>query len=140
MWLGAFLPLLTGGSVITVPNSSFDPDEIWKVVEQQKVTSLVIVGDAFAKPLLESLKDSKNRNEMYDISSLLLIISSGVMWSHEVKQELLEYQDMILIDVSTKKLKMPLKVRKLLSLIKMFQVNVTFRNIVSHLFDKKNVD
>ena len=63
-----------------------------------KVTSLVIVGDAFAKPLLESLKDSKNRNEMYDISSLLLIISSGVMWSHEVKQELLEYQDMILID------------------------------------------
>ena len=84
MWLGAFLPLLTGGSVITVPNSSFDPDEIWKVVEQQKVTSLVIVGDAFAKPLLESLKDSKNRNEMYDISSLLLIISSGVMWSHEV--------------------------------------------------------
>ena len=98
MWLGAFLPLLTGGSVITVPNSSFDPDEIWKVVEQQKVTSLVIVGDAFAKPLLESLKDSKNRNEMYDISSLLLIISSGVMWSHEVKQELLEYQDMILID------------------------------------------
>jgi len=98
MWLGAFLPLLTGGSVITVPNSSFDPDEIWKVVQQQKVTSLVIVGDAFAKPLLESLKDSKNRNEMYDISSLLLIISSGVMWSHEVKQELLEYQDMILID------------------------------------------
>ena len=98
MWLGAFLPLLTGGSVITVPNSSFDPDEIWKVVEQQKVTSLVIVGDAFAKPLLESLKDSKNRNEMYDISSLLLIISSGVMWSHEVKQELLKYQDMILID------------------------------------------
>ena len=98
MWLGAFLPLLTGGSVITVPNSSFDPDEIWKVVQQQKVTSLVIVGDAFAKPLLESLKDSKNKNEMYDISSLLLIISSGVMWSHEVKQELLEYQDMILID------------------------------------------
>ena len=98
MWLGAFLPLLTGGSVITVPNSSFDPDEIWKVVQQQKVTSLVIVGDAFAKPLLESLKDSKNRNEMYDISSLLLIISSGVMWSYEVKQELLEYQDMILID------------------------------------------
>ena len=98
MWLGAFLPLLTGGSVITVPNSSFDPDEIWKVVQQQKVTSLVIVGDAFAKPLLESLKGSKKRNEMYDISSLLLIISSGVMWSHEVKQELLNYQDMILID------------------------------------------
>ncbi|MEC8000411.1 MAG: AMP-binding protein [Pseudomonadota bacterium] len=98
MWLGAFLPLLTGGSVITVPNSSFDPDEIWKVVQQQKVTSLVIVGDAFAKPLLESLQNSKNRNEMYDISSLLLIISSGVMWSHEVKQELLNYQDMILID------------------------------------------
>ena len=33
MWLGAFLPLLTGGSVITVPNSSFDPDEIWEVVQ-----------------------------------------------------------------------------------------------------------
>ena len=29
MWLGAFLPLLLGGSVITTKNLGFDPDQMW---------------------------------------------------------------------------------------------------------------
>ena len=98
MWLGAFLPMLTGGSVVSVPNLSFDADKLWEEVERSKISSIVIVGDAFAKPMLESLNKAKEAGKPYDISSVMLIISSGVMWSSEVKKALLEHHDMMLMD------------------------------------------
>ena len=57
MWLGAFLPLLLGGTVITTSNLGFDSDKLWKQVQDKKATNIVIVGDAFAKPMhhLQSL-------------------------------------------------------------------------------------
>ena len=51
MWLGAFLPLLLGGTVITTPNLGFDANQLWTQVEDKNVTNIVIVGDAFAKPM-----------------------------------------------------------------------------------------
>jgi fatty-acyl-CoA synthase len=51
---------------------------------------LVIVGDAFAKPLLSAIDDAAARGEPYDLSSVGLIVSSGVMWTTEVKEQLLE--------------------------------------------------
>ena len=98
MWLGAFLPMLTGGCVVSVPNLSFDADKLWEEVERSKISSIVIVGDAFAKPMLESLNKAKEAGKPYDISSVMLIISSGVMWSSEVKKALLEHHDMMLMD------------------------------------------
>ena len=98
MWLGAYLPLLTGGTVVTIPQLGFDPDVLWREVEKTKSTTVVIVGDAFAKPLMDSLNNAKQNNKPYDISSVNLMISSGVMWSSEVKKGLLEHNDMVLID------------------------------------------
>ena len=98
MWLGAYLPLLTGGSVVTIPQLGFDPNLLWEEVERTKSTSVVIVGDAFSKPLMDSLDNAKNKNKPYDISSVNLMISSGVMWSSEVKKGLLDHNDMVLID------------------------------------------
>ena len=60
------------------------------------MTSLAIVGDAFAKPMLRELDDEPGH---YDISSVLGIISSGVMWSPEVKRGLLRHNPkMVLTD------------------------------------------
>ena len=98
MWLGAYLPLLTGGSVVTIPQLGFDPDLLWKEVERTKASSIVIVGDAFAKPLMDSLDAAKESGKPYKISSVNMMISSGVMWSAEVKKGLLEHHDMVLID------------------------------------------
>ena len=58
----------------------------------------MIVGDAFARPLLDSLNKAKEEGNPYDLSSLRSIISSGVMWSAEVKEGLLEHADITLID------------------------------------------
>ena len=98
MWLGAFLPLLLGGTAITSRNLGFDADQMWTQVEDTQTSNIVIVGDAFAKPMLDALNNASNQGKPYDLSSVKVIISSGVMWSEEVKNGLLEHHDMQLID------------------------------------------
>ena len=88
--------LAQGGSVVTLLGHSFDPVECFDAVERWSVTSMAIVGDAFAKPMLRTLDENPGR---WDLSSLLGIISSGVMWSMEVKQGLLKHHGaMVLTD------------------------------------------
>lgn len=77
-----------GGCVVTTNSPKFDPVETWQLVQDLGVASMAIVGDAFAKPLLAVLEDDPGR---FDIRSLLSIISSGVMWSPEVKRGLLRH-------------------------------------------------
>lgn len=98
MWLGHFAVAHLGGATLTMSDAHFDPDSMWKLVEKHQVTDIVIVGDAFAIPMLGALRTAKNEGRAYDISSLRRIGSSGVMWSREVKDELLEFGDMMLID------------------------------------------
>ena len=99
MWLGSFLPMLLGGTVVTTSKLGMDPDRLLGMVEDHRVTDLIIVGDAFARPLLKALDDAKRRGTPYDISSLKQIGSSGVMWSMETKQGLLAHHDMVLADI-----------------------------------------
>ena len=98
MWLGCFVPLLQGGTVVTIDKLGLDPHLLWGEVESNKVTSVVIVGDAFARPMLDALDDAKATKRPYDIQSVKQIVSSGVMWSSEVKEGLLGHHDMTLID------------------------------------------
>jgi fatty-acyl-CoA synthase len=67
-------------------------------VGTERITSIAIVGDAFAKPMLAALRDAKDAGEPYDLSSLTRIVSSGVMFSTEVKLGLLEFADVIILD------------------------------------------
>jgi fatty-acyl-CoA synthase len=99
MWLGSMVPLAMGGTVVTTPKLGLDPHLLWGLVEEQRVTDLVIVGDAFARPLLAALDEAAARGNPYDLSSLRQITSSGVMWSAEVKEGLLRHHDMVLADV-----------------------------------------
>ena len=74
----------------------FDPIELLDTVEREKVNGLIIVGDAFAKPILAALDAEPGR---WDLTSLVGIISSGVMWSEETKQGLLRHHPgMLLVD------------------------------------------
>ena len=80
--------MMAGGTVITLEGATFDPEELLAAVDRHKPQTLVIVGDSFGKPILNALNANPGR---WDVSSILLIISSGVMWSYEVKQGLLEH-------------------------------------------------
>ena len=98
MWLGCFVPHNLGGAVATIPGLGFDPDKIWQECSRINVTNIVIVGDAFARPMLDALEVAATKNQPYDLASLNQITSSGVMWSSEVKAGLLEHHDMTLMD------------------------------------------
>ena len=91
MWIGAMIPHSLGGCVILFNNSHFDPAALWQLAEDEKVTDITIVGDVFAKPMLAALEDAKAAGKAYDLSSLLMMGSSGVMWSTEVKRGLLAH-------------------------------------------------
>jgi 3-oxocholest-4-en-26-oate---CoA ligase len=90
----AFVALAMGGSVVTNPNRSFVAEELFTIVERDQVNSIIIVGDAFAKPLLAALQTNPGR---WDLSCLKMITSSGVMWSQETKEGMLEYLDHVLL-------------------------------------------
>jgi fatty-acyl-CoA synthase len=89
---------MLGGRCVTLPNRNFDPMEIWRTVARERVMCMVIVGDAFARPMLAALEEAKARGETLDLSCLKIVVSSGVIWSQGVKEEMLEWLDAMLID------------------------------------------
>jgi fatty-acyl-CoA synthase len=98
MWLGAMIPHLAGARVVLLEERRFDAHELWRKTEQERATQLVIVGDAFAKPMLRALEEARDSGRPFDPSTIKFVISSGVMWTREVKQALLEWNDCVLID------------------------------------------
>jgi len=89
---------MLGGRCVTLHNRRFDPMELWRVVARERVMCMVIVGDAFARPMLDALDEAKARGETLDLSCLKIVISSGVIWSQGVKEKMLEWLDATLID------------------------------------------
>ena len=80
-----------GGAVICLEGHSFDADALWGRVQQHRATHLTIVGDAFCRPMVDALDAAVERGEPYDLSSVFLVMSSGVMWSAPMKSALLEH-------------------------------------------------
>jgi len=79
---------LTGGTIIVQSQPDrLDPDDIWGLVEREKANFLLIVGDAFARPLLDGLEANSSR----DLSSLLSILSGGAPLSAHLKVEFLQH-------------------------------------------------
>ncbi|MGH9137005.1 MAG: acyl-CoA synthetase [Acidimicrobiales bacterium] len=91
------LILLTGGGSSVLLNATgLDVEEILDTVEREKVNQLVIVGDAFAKPIVRALDAEPDR---WNLTSMFMIASSGVMFSQESKQALLRHNPgMMIID------------------------------------------
>ncbi|MCU1504947.1 MAG: fatty-acid--CoA ligase, partial [Ilumatobacteraceae bacterium] len=88
--------LVLAGSVVTTVGRHFDPVELLDTVQARRVNSVSIVGDAFAKPILRALDAEPDR---WDISSLRVVVSSGVMWAAATKAGLLRHnQRLIMID------------------------------------------
>jgi acyl-CoA synthetase (AMP-forming)/AMP-acid ligase II len=88
--------LMIGGSITTMTGRHFSAEEFLDDVQLFGINSTAIVGDAFAKPILRALDAQPDR---WDISTLRVIVSSGVMWSKETKDGLLEHNDrLIMVD------------------------------------------
>jgi len=76
---------IAGGSVVIQDHPErLDAADVWATVERRRATSLLIVGDSFARPLLDEL-----RSTPYDLGSLRHLLSGGAVLSPHVKAELL---------------------------------------------------
>jgi acyl-CoA synthetase (AMP-forming)/AMP-acid ligase II len=87
--------LAEGGEVVLLASRRFDAEELADTIERTATAVAVIVGDPFARPLLDALRAGRPER----IASLSAIISSGAMWSEEVKRGLLDFnRGLMLID------------------------------------------
>lgn len=89
----AFATLFAGGCVVMPISGGFDAAETWAVAAAEDVNFLVIVGDAFAVPLLEAIRDADA-----DTSGArpgpppapAVVLSGGAPLSARVKRDLVE--------------------------------------------------
>jgi 3-oxocholest-4-en-26-oate---CoA ligase len=88
-----------GGSFVgnkTVLVSQFDPLDVWRLVEKERVNLLFITGDAMGRPLIETLDE---RGVDYDLSSLVAVSSTAAVFSPSVKDQFFErFSDLVLSD------------------------------------------
>jgi len=83
---GAFINFGMGnGIAFPNDNKKLDPDDFLSTAERERALSLTIVGDAFARPLLDQLAKKE-----YDLSGLFVIGSGGAPLSTAAKKEFLE--------------------------------------------------
>jgi acyl-CoA synthetase (AMP-forming)/AMP-acid ligase II len=80
-WM-AFGTLYSGGTVVISPQRHFDPEHLWRLMEAERVTFLVIVGDAFARPLVETYV---RLDPPVDATPLTVVLSGGAVLSPSVK-------------------------------------------------------
>jgi acyl-CoA synthetase (AMP-forming)/AMP-acid ligase II len=83
-WM-AFSALYTGGTVVISTDRHLDPEQLWALVAREQVNFLVIVGDAFARPLVEALD---RLDPAVDLSGCSVILSGGAILSPSVKRAL----------------------------------------------------
>ncbi len=92
--LSALNGIAHGGTCVTLTSRSFEPELALEAIQKHKVTNTSIVGDAFARPLVETLDENPGK---YDISSLAAMNSSGVMWTTEIKAGLLRHNENLML-------------------------------------------
>lgn len=80
--------LSRGGCVVCTAAKRFDPLQALQMIERHRCDGIVIVGDAFARPMLDTLNAGEPR---IDVSHVTAVVSSGMMWSPDVKAGLLEH-------------------------------------------------
>ena len=83
-----FVMLMAGGTAVVLTGRRFDARHLWETVAGHKVTAVVIVGDAFARPMVDVLEQE---GDSFDLSALEVISSSGALWSRPVKEALLRH-------------------------------------------------
>jgi acyl-CoA synthetase (AMP-forming)/AMP-acid ligase II len=89
----SFLTWFTGGTVFVPPHPErLEPASVWRTVEQERVTFLLVVGDAFVRPLLDELE-----RRTYDLTSLTVLLSGGAPLAPPLKHSLLAHLPALMI-------------------------------------------
>lgn len=83
-WI-AFNGFNSGNTIVIQDEvTRLEPHDVWDLIEREKVNLLLIVGDAFGRPLVDALEAGD-----HDASSLLAIISGGAPLNSTLKDRFL---------------------------------------------------
>ena len=83
-----------GRKIVLLAN--FEPDEVWRLVEEYKVDTVMITGDAMGRPLIEALDAPETER---DLSSMFVLVSTAAVFSPTVKDRFFDrFPDLIIID------------------------------------------
>jgi fatty-acyl-CoA synthase len=85
----ALLMIAQGTAVVTLPGQQFDPDLALDVIKRHGVSWVVLVGDAFALPLVEALE---RRADEQLLSSLTTLVSTGASLGADTRDTLLRHK------------------------------------------------
>ncbi|MEO7428144.1 MAG: AMP-binding protein, partial [Acidimicrobiales bacterium] len=82
---------MSGGNTVCLQTDTvgFDPADAWSTVGREKANILLIVGDAFGRPLVDELERAVAQGTPYDLSSMLMIISGGAPLNSTLKDRFL---------------------------------------------------
>ena len=84
----AFSCILAGRPFVMSANTGhFDAAEAWTLASRERVAMMLIVGDAFGRPLADALEDPEAPE--WDLSGLAAVGSGGALFSTGVKARLL---------------------------------------------------
>ncbi|MGH9274518.1 MAG: acyl-CoA synthetase [Acidimicrobiales bacterium] len=76
----------------------FDPHEVWRTVERERINNVSITGDAMARPMIEAL-DDLGGPESLDLSPLFVLASTAAIFSPTVKDRYLDaFPNLLIID------------------------------------------
>ncbi|MEO3859397.1 acyl-CoA synthetase [Acrocarpospora sp. B8E8] len=79
--MGTFISWWMGGTMVYVPK--FDARAVLAAIEREKVFTINITGDAMAQPLADAIATGE-----YDLSSLLVVSSTGAILTGSVRDRL----------------------------------------------------
>ncbi|MBT2224785.1 acyl-CoA synthetase [Nonomuraea sp. NEAU-A123] len=79
--MGTFISWWMGSTVVYVRR--FDADTVWRAVGRERVSTITITGDAMARPMAEAMETGD-----YDVSSLIVISSTGAILTGAVRDRL----------------------------------------------------
>jgi len=78
----------TGGNTVVMPTETkrLVPSDVWQTVQDNRVVSLQIVGDAMGRPLIDEL-DAHS----YDLSGFIALVSGGAALNSSLKERFLDH-------------------------------------------------
>jgi acyl-CoA synthetase (AMP-forming)/AMP-acid ligase II len=96
-FVGTLMQFFQGNRNVLLPR--FDAELVWRTIEREGVNSVLIVGDAMGRPLIESLEQLEAAGEQIDLSSLLSLSSTAAVFSPTVKERFLaRFPNLVITD------------------------------------------
>ncbi len=83
--LGAWICLFTGGTLVLQPGRSFDAQRCCELIGEERLTTITLVGDAMARPIVDVLAAGS-----YPAEHLVAVASAGAILSPAVRDRMQE--------------------------------------------------